>query len=139
MANALNIASDWVVAFNDHDEEKLRALTADDAIIEAPGDVRFEGGDATTGYATTWMRAFPDATITVHGALESGNWVVQPFIFKGNHTETLASPSGDVPATNRTLTGRAVQLVRVEADTIAEFQLYFDQVQVLEQLGLMSE
>ena len=139
MANAPSIASDWVSAFNAHNEEGLRALAADDAIIEAPGEVRLEGGDAATGYAISWMRAFPDATITVHGVLESGDWVVQPFTFKGTHTETLASPSGDIPATNRSLVGRAVQLVRVEAGAIAEFQLYFDQVQVLGQLGLMPE
>jgi len=139
MGKASRIASDWVAAFNDHDEEKLRALAADNAIIEAPGEVRLEGGDATTGYATGWLRAFPDAKITVHDALESGDWVVQPFTFKGTHTETLASPSGDIPATNRTLVGRAVQLVRVDEDAIVETQLYFDQVQILEQLGLMPE
>jgi len=32
-----------------------------------------------------------------------------------------------------------VQIVTVAGDEVAEFQLYFDQVQVLTQLGLMPE
>ena len=139
MGKAQDIGDDFVAAFNDHDEEKIRALTADDAVIEAPGEVRLEGGDATTAYAASWLRAFPDAKMTVHDALASGDWVTHRFTFKGTHTDTLASPTGDIPATNRPLEGRGVQLLRVKGDAIAEMQLYFDQVQVLTQLGLMPE
>lgn len=139
MAKAQDIGDDFVAAFNAHDEEKIRALTTDDAIIEAPGDVRLEGGDAVTAYAASWLNAFADAKVTVHDSVASGDWVVQRFTFTGTHTDTLASPNGDIPATNRVLEGRGLQMLRVEGDAIAETQLYFDQVQVMTQLGLMPQ
>ena len=40
---------------------------------------------------------------------------------------------------NKRLQGRAVQLFKVEGDTVTETHLYFDQVQVMTQLGLMPE
>jgi predicted ester cyclase len=114
-------------------------LTADDAVIEAPGEVRVEGGDAVTGYALGWLRAFPDATLTIHTELVDGSWVAQRFTFQGMHDGVLASPAGEIPPTHRRLTGRGVQMLRIDGDRVAETQLYFDQVQVMSQLGLMPE
>ena len=139
MANAHRIGGEFVQAFNAHDEDRIRQLNAENIVLEAPGDVRLEGREAATQYAMTWLRAFPDARVTVHNELEAGEWLVQEFTFEGVHQETLATPAGDIPATNRRLTGRAVQILRVEGDAVADTRLYFDQVQVMTQLGLMPE
>jgi SnoaL-like polyketide cyclase len=64
---------------------------------------------------------------------------VQEFSFEGTHEDTLSSPAGDIPATHKRLNGRGVQIFRVEGDTVVDTRLYFDQVQVLTQLGLMPE
>jgi steroid delta-isomerase-like uncharacterized protein len=126
-------------AFNAHDEDQVRANYGDNVVFTAPGDVRLEGPDAVTEYAMSWQRAFPDATLTVHETLEDGNSAAVQMTFEGTHTETLASPGGDIPATNRHLTGRASEFVRVEGGKIVEEHLYFDQVQVMTQLGLRPE
>ena len=139
MGDAQRVGSQFVEAFNAHDENRIRELNADNALLEAPGDVRLEGREAATQYAMAWLRAFPDARIAVHNELEAGDWVVQEFTFEGNHTNTLSTPAGDIPATNRRLRGRGVQILRVEGVTVADTRLYFDQVQVLTQLGLMPE
>ena len=49
------------------------------------------------------------------------------------------SPAGEIPATHRTLNGRGVQVFRVDGETVGDTRLYFDQVQVMTQLGLMAE
>ncbi len=108
-------------------------------MLEAPGDVRLEGREAASQYAMAWLRGVPDARVTVHNDLDAGDWVVQEFTFEGTHTDTLSTPTGDIPPTNRRLKGRGVQLLRVEAGTLAATRLYYDQVQVLTQLGLMPE
>jgi predicted ester cyclase len=131
--------AEFVDAFNAHDENRIRELNAENAVLEAPGDVRLEGGAAAAQYVMAWLRAFPDARVTVHNELEAGDWVVQEFTFEGTHTDTLSTPAGDIPATNRRLRGRGVQILRVEGGTVADTRLYFDQVQVLTQLGLMPE
>ena len=65
MATAQEIGQRFLDAFNAHDEATIRELNAENAVIEAPGDMRLEGRDAATEYAMTWLRAFPDARITV--------------------------------------------------------------------------
>jgi steroid delta-isomerase-like uncharacterized protein len=139
MADAREIGQRFIDAFNAHDEQRIRELNADDAVFEAPGDVRVEGRDASAEYAMAWLRAFPDARIDVHNELADGDWVVQEFTFIGTHEGTLMSPTGEIPATHKTLNGRGVQIFRVEGETVADTRLYFDQVQVMTQLGLIPE
>jgi steroid delta-isomerase-like uncharacterized protein len=139
MADTREVGAKWVDAFNAHDEAAIREQNADDIVLEAPGDVRLEGNEASTGYAMGWLNAFPDARLRVESAFVDGDTVVQEFTFEGTHDNTLSGPAGDIPATNRRLTGRGVQILRVEDGTVAEARLYYDQVQVLTQLGLMPE
>lgn len=139
MSEAQRVVSASTEAFNAHDEARIRALYAEDIVFEAPGDVRIEGRDGAVEYAMSWLRAFPDATITVHSELAVGDWVVQEFTFSGTHDETLVGPEGEIPATHRPLNGRAVEVIQVRGSEIAAYHLYFDQVQILTQLGLMPE
>jgi hypothetical protein len=106
--------AEFVDAFNAHDENRTRELNAENAVLEAPGDVRLEGGAAAAQYAMAWLGAFRDARVTVHNELEAGDWVVHEFTFEGTHTDTLSTPAGDIPATNRRLRGRGVQILRVK-------------------------
>ena len=139
MADARQVGADFVAAFNDHDEGRIRELNAENTVFEAPGDVHVEGREAATQYAMAWLNAFPDARLNVKNELASGDWVVQEFTFEGTHEGTLSGPAGDIPATHRRLNGRAVQIFRVEDDAVVDTRLYFDQVQVMTQLGLMPE
>lgn len=139
MADTRQVAAEALEAFNAHDEARIRATYADDVVFEAPGDVRAEGPDAATGFAMAWLNAFPDASLTVHDQLCEGEWCAQRFTFEGTHQNTLSGPGGEIPATNRRLSGRGIQMFRVREGKIAEEHLYYDQVQVLTQLGLMPE
>jgi predicted ester cyclase len=139
MASAQEIGARFVEAFNAHDEAGIRELNSENVVFEAPGDVRVEGREPTTQYALGWIQAFPDARLVVHNELEAGDWVIQECTFKGTHDGTLSSPAGDIPATHKQLNGRCAQIFKVEGDAIAETHLYFDQVQLMTQLGLMPE
>jgi len=139
MADARQIGAEFVDAFNALDEGRIRELNGENSVIEAPGDVRLEGREAATQYAMAWLRAFPDARINVKNELVDGDWIAQEFTFEGTHEDTLASPNGDIPATHNRLNGRGVQVLKVEGNLVTDTRLYFDQVQVMMQLGLMPE
>lgn len=139
MGEASEVGAAFVEAFNAHDEARIRELNAANTVFEAPGDVHIEGQEGATQYAMAWLNAFPDATITVHNEFAAGDWIVQEFTFEGTHGDTLSTPAGEIPATNRRLKGRGVQVFRVEAGAVADTRLYYDQVQVMTQLGLMPE
>ena len=139
MADARELGQRFVDAFNAHDEDRIRELNGENTVFEAPGDVKIQGREPATQYAMAWLNAFPDARITVHHELVDGDWVVQEFTFSGTHEGTLMSPAGEIPATHKTLNGRGVQIFRVDGETVADTRLYFDQVEVMTQLGLMPE
>lgn len=138
MASAQEVAARFLQAFNAHDEAAMLELTAENAVFEGPA-VRVEGKDATVGYAMAWINAFDDAKLEVHDEHVAGDWVIQEFVFAGTHTGTLHSPAGDVPATNRQLRGRGTQIIHIEDGLVTDTRLYFDQVDVMTQLGLMPE
>jgi hypothetical protein len=139
VADPLQVARENVAAVNAHDEARLRATYADDAVLEAPDRARLEGGDQAAAYTMVWLRAFPDARQTILNEIAAGEWVVQEFTMEGTHTGTLATPDGDISPTNRRGTARGVQIQRVAGGKIAEEHLYFDQVEILSQLGLLPE
>jgi len=139
MTDARQVAAEALAAFNAHDEVRIRATYSADVVFEAPGDVRLEGPTAATEYAMRWLRAFPDARLEVHRDVIAGDTVAQEFTFAGTHENTLVGPEGEIPATHRSLTGRGVQVFVIADGKIREEHLYFDQVQVLTQLGLMPE
>jgi steroid delta-isomerase-like uncharacterized protein len=139
MADAQSLGAQFIDAFNAHDEERIRSLNAENAVIDAPGDIHLEGREAVAAYSMEWIHAFPDARLTVHNELAVGDWVVQELTFDGTHTAPMQTPMGEIPATHRSLKGRAVQIFKVEGDEVVDIHLYFDQVQVMTQLGLMPE
>ncbi len=59
------------------------------------------------------------------------------FTFAGTHDDTLVGPAGEIPATHRHFKGRGVRIMKVKGDQVADVRLYFDQVNVLTQLGVM--
>jgi predicted ester cyclase len=126
-------------AFNAHDEERIRAGYAENATFEAPGDVRLEGAEAITAHAMGWLTAFSDGTFEIYNQIVSGEWVAARGSFRGTHDNTLSGPAGDIPATNRRLEGAVAEMWRVVDGKIVEEYLYFDQVELLTQLGLMPE
>ncbi|HEY7177723.1 MAG TPA: ester cyclase [Gaiella sp.] len=137
MGEARHVAEEFVEAFNAHDEARIRGITRDDAVFEAPGEVKLTTGDAMTEYAMGWIHAFPDARIDVRNTIVGDGWAVQEFTFEGTHEDTLSGPGGEIPATHRHLSGRGTQIMRVDGGKIADVRLYFDQVDVMTQLGVM--
>jgi predicted ester cyclase len=84
-----------------------------------------------------WLRAFPDARIDVARQIAGGATVVQEFTFTGTHDASLAAPGGEtVPPTHRRLDGRGVQILDFEDGRVRHAELYFDQAQVMAQLGI---
>jgi steroid delta-isomerase-like uncharacterized protein len=137
MGDSQAVAAAFVEAFNAHDEARMRELYAEHAEFEGPGDIRLEGRDAVMGYTMSWLNGFGDGRLDMRYELVAGDSVVQEFMFEGTHTGSMQTPAGEVPATNRQLRGRGLQVLRIEDGAIADIRLYYDQVDVLTQLGLM--
>ncbi len=126
-----------IKAFNAHDAEALARLTAGDAEFAAPGGVQLRGPQPIKEFNQNWFSAFPDAKVTVQNIQALRACVVVEGTFNGTHAGLLKTPMGDVPPTGRKLKGTFVQVVQVDRGQISSNHLYYDQVQVMTQLGVM--
>jgi len=137
MTDTKQLAARFLEAFNAHDEKALLALDTPDSTLTAPGGTALRGSQASSGYAMAWLNAFPDSRMVIRNETITGDTIVQEFTFEGTHTATLHAPTGDVPATNKRLSARGAQILKVRDGLITDTQVYFDQVDVMTQLGLM--
>ena len=62
--------------------------------------------------------------------------VVLEGVFEGTHTAALNAPGGSIPATGKWVTIPFVWVLRVAGDRFTSFAVYFDQMELLTQLGL---
>jgi len=140
MADLKELSQRSIAAYNAHDANALAALDHQDVIATAPsptGRSELRGREAGKEYNQSWFTAFPDAKITITNEVIGGDYIVQEGTFQGTNTGTWKSEAGDMPATGKTLKGEFCVIAKVRDGLFVSSNLYFDQVQVLTQLGLM--
>jgi steroid delta-isomerase-like uncharacterized protein len=123
--------------FNAHDLEGFAAVLADDVVFRAPGGISGQGKAACAAFFGSWFGAFPDAHVQVHALHLSDDVAVEEGTFTGTHHGVLHGPGGDVPPTGRRVSVDYLQVLRFRDGRHASFNLMFDRMLMLEQLGLL--
>ena len=123
--------------FNAHDIDGFAELLADDAHFRAPGGTGGEGKAACAEFFGGWLGAFPDAHVQIHGLHITGNVAVEEGTFTGTHNGVLHTPAGDIPPTGRRVTVDYIHVLRYRDGQHISFNLMFDRLLMLEQLGLV--
>jgi ketosteroid isomerase-like protein len=123
--------------FNAHDIDGFTSVLADDVVFQAPGGISGEGQTACAGFFAGWFGAFPDAHVEVHALHLAGDVAVEEGTFTGTHQGVLHSPAGDIPPTGQPVAVPYVQVLRFRDGKHASFNLMFDRLLMLEQLGLI--
>ncbi len=127
-------------AWRARDAEAWAECYAEDATIVAPGGVELRGRDGAKQFLAIWAEGLPDNDIMITREYVCGSVVVQEGVFSGTHTGGLMAPNGQViPATGRSLSAPYAEFFEVEGDRITSDRLYFDQVELLTQLGLLPD
>ena len=123
--------------FNAHDIDGFAEVLADDVVFSAPGGMRGEGKAACAEFFGGWFAAFPDAHVEVHDVHILNDVVVEEGTFTGTHWGVLHSPAGDIPPTGRSVAVEYLQVLRYRDGKHVSFNLMFDRLLMLEQLGLV--
>jgi steroid delta-isomerase-like uncharacterized protein len=139
MSEAKRVLEQAIELWNAGDREGWAALYSEDVKWEAPGGARISGlEDLKVKYFDALLEAAPDRSSVVDSLFAEGNLVAEEGRYTGTHTGTWRSSDGvEIPATGRSLDFPFSALFRVEDGKIASIRLYYDQLEVLTQLGLM--
>ena len=124
-------------AFNAHDMDAFGATFADDVAQTAPGGMTSQGRDACIAFYSIWIEAFPDAHVDVHDVVITDDVAVEEGTFTGTHRGVLRTPAGDVPPTGRAVRVPYIHVLRFRDGKHTSFNLMFDRLLMLEQLGLV--
>ena len=139
MSNPQAVTDRGLQAWRARDAEAFADCYAEDATIVAPGGVQLRGRDGAKQFFAIWSEGVPDNQITITHEYVCGSVVVQEAVFSGTHTGALMAPNGElIPATGRSLSAPYVDVFEIEGDRITSDRLYFDQLELLTQLGLMQ-
>jgi len=123
--------------FNAHDMDGFANVLADDVAFKAPGGIEGKGKAACVESYRSWIAAFPDAHVDVNSVSIIDDVVVEEGTFTGTHDGVLRSPAGDIPATGRAVAVDYIHVLRIRDGKHVSFDLMFDRLQMLEQLGLV--
>jgi predicted ester cyclase len=123
--------------FNAHDIKGFASVLADDAVFDAPGGLHGEGKLACVEFYQSWFGAFPDAHVEVHNAHFLNDVAVEEGTFTGTHKGVLHGPMGDIPPTGRSVKIKYIHVLRFRDRKHISFNLVFDRLSMLEQLGLI--
>ena len=139
MSDAKHVLEEAIERWNANDREGWSEIYTDDVVYEGPGGARISGlADLKEKYFDALRTAAPDRRSTDVVLFVDGDHVVEEARYVGTHTGTWRSPDGaEVPPTGRSLDFPFVGVFRVDGGKISSIRIYFDQVEVFTQLGLM--
>jgi ketosteroid isomerase-like protein len=123
--------------FNEHDIDGFAEVLADDVVFQGPGGVGGSGKAACVEFYRSWFDAFSDAHVAVDGLHCVDDVVVEEGTFTGTHDGIWRSPGGDIPPTDRSVSVPYIQVLQFSDGKHASFNLMFDRLLMLEQLGLV--
>jgi len=140
LAEQVAIIEERVAATNSRDWDAWQALHTEDAIRTAPElEEPLEGAAAMRAAIEILGTAFPDYHLELTQAFGQGPWLAVRLHTTGTMTGPLLLSDGSlVPATGQPIEQDWAALVRFEGDRIAEFHEFYDQLLLMEQLGLVA-
>ena len=119
---------------NEKNWDSFDELNADDFInLSAPPGVPSdrEGGKM---FLSAFLNAFPDCQVTVDDMIAEGDRVVTKKTFTGTHTAEL----NGIPPTGKRVSIQYVDILRLRDGKIIEHWLSMDQMNFMQQLGVLS-
>jgi steroid delta-isomerase-like uncharacterized protein len=129
----------YVERYNALDLDGVMALYAEDA-VQIMRDGTYEGWDTIRDRLAQELNAFPDVTHTVRSFVEQGDAFCDEWTFAGTHTGTLVLPDGsELAATGRRIEVKGMEYCQVRDGKLIVNTLYYDNLSVLAQLGLIPE
>ena len=129
----------YVELYNAGDLDGVMDLYAEHSSQLMP-DGTFEGRSAIKDRLAKELASFSDIAHRYVSYVEQGDAFADEWVFVGTHTGPLVLPDGtELPPTGKRLEVKGMELVRMKDGKIVVDNLYYDNVAVAAQLGLLPQ
>jgi predicted ester cyclase len=126
-----------VAAYNDGDLDGYVDLYTDDAVLTTP-EGAFKGKSDLRERFARELNALSDIRFDIISYVEGGDTFADEFRLAGTHTGPLSMPDGsELPATGRHVEIHGMEFVQVRDGRMVADNLYYDNVAVFTQLGVL--
>jgi steroid delta-isomerase-like uncharacterized protein len=134
----LEQAEQFFTALNAKDVDTMVAMLSPSVNFSTPIG-SFTGQGAYREWVSQQFRTITGFTHKIRGIIaESDQTIAFEVRATGTHTGPLALPSGEVPASGRSINMSAAIFLRFENGLIVEYHLYFDHLELLRQVGAFT-
>jgi steroid delta-isomerase-like uncharacterized protein len=123
-------------AFNTRNFDAYAQCLTPDFQLRAKGGGSVRGVEACKAFDREWVSAFPDGHITMEKQVADASNVMAECRFVGTHTGALRGAAGEVPATGKKVEITYMVAFEFQGDKITSEHVYYDQLELLQQLGL---
>ena len=120
-------------AFGRNDFAALEAVTSQDVVYHTAPPGLSAGIEGYRELMAMYVSAFPDVQITVDDMIAEGDKVVTRFTAHGTHQGELQG----IAPTGKPVTVTGIETMRVSGGKIVEGWVEFDQLGMLQQLGVI--
>src|SRR5215213_3716789 len=127
--------SSWEEIVNKQNPQAIDEVYAPNFVWHEP-DQDIQGSEQARQFASTFFAAFPDINISVEDVIAEGEQVVTRYTIRGTHqgeTEEFGPP------TQKRMELKGITIHRFEGDKIVEEWERYDNLSVMQQLGLAPE
>lgn len=134
----LEIGRALLDAVNAGDLSGWEALLGEDFTCSYPAFREDANQQAAKAFNENILVAFPDLHFEVQRTFANGDTFAYQWVASATHTGPLALPTGPVPATGRSGAIPGVLISVVQDGKIVREETYWNQVELMVQLGLMG-
>ena len=123
--------------YNTGDLEGVVNSYTEDAILVTP-DGTAQGRAAILEVLSRDKAAFPERHVTIDVIVEQGDTIASEFTWVATHTGPLVMPDGtEVPPTGKRVEAKGMELVQWRDGKLAVHHMYYDNMALAGQLGLL--
>ena len=133
MGEAMEAVNRFYEAFGRGDWDAADDVFADDCRFVMPPGAMNKAEHKQMGLA--FSAAVPDAHFAVDHVLDGGGEVFVEGRFLGTHTGDMVTPQGTIPASGNNIDLRFADYFRVADGKITDHRTYWDQADMVTQLG----
>lgn len=132
-ANLKMYETTWDKIINQRQIDEINETNFDKNVTLVTAPENIVGIEGFKAYYQNYLTGFSKVTFTITDAFGQGDKIVKHWNFKGTHTGDFFG----IPATGKEVNVNGVTLVKMKDGKIAQEQDFFDNLEFMQQLGLI--